>query len=62
MTENRKIDLPAYCCPFDIQTAKRGDSNCDHDFPPESIDDSRDKCVHWTCSKCGFEVCYDIWD
>lgn len=58
----RKIDLPASCCPMDFQTVKKGDPNCDHDFPPENKDDSKDRCIHWTCSKCDFEICYGLWD
>ncbi|KKL08027.1 hypothetical protein LCGC14_2580070, partial [marine sediment metagenome] len=54
---NRKIDLPSYCHPLDFQFAKKGDPKCDHDYPPESKDTSRDKCVHWICSKCGCEIC-----
>ena len=59
---NIKIDLPGYCHPFDVQYAKKGDPKCDHDYPPETKDTSRDKCVHWTCSKCGCEVCFGIMD
>ncbi len=60
MMLNRKIDLPAYCHPFDREVVNKGDVKCDHDYPPESIDTSRDKCVHWTCNKCGCEICYGI--
>ena len=51
---NRKIELPGYCHPLDREIVKKGNPDCDHDFPPESKDTSQDKCVHWTCSKCGF--------
>ena len=59
---SRKIDLPAYCHPLDREIVNTGNLTCDHDFPPESMDESRDRCVHWTCSKCGFEICYGILD
>jgi hypothetical protein len=58
---NRKINLPAYCHPLDREYVNRGDPECDHDYPPESKDE-RDKCVHWTCSKCGCEICFGILD
>ena len=60
MILNRKIDLPLYCHPLDYQIVNKGDIKCGHDYPPESIDTSRDKCVHWVCSKCGCEICYGI--
>lgn len=62
MIKNRKIDLPASCCPMDYQIVKKGDTNCNHDYPPESKDNSRNNCIHWTCSKCGLEICFGLWD
>lgn len=58
----RKINLPGYVHPLDSQVVKKGNPDCDHDFPPEDIDTSRDNCVHWTCSQCGFEICYGVLD
>ena len=40
---------------------KGGDKSCDHDFPPESKNES-DYGADWTCSKCGMNVAYDFWD
>jgi len=57
---NRKIDLPAHCHPSDKEIIKKGDPECDHDYPPESKDISRGICIHWTCSKCGCEICYGV--
>lgn len=36
---SRKIELPDYCCPQDVST-RGGDRDCDHDYPPDSKDES----------------------
>lgn len=61
----RKIALPDYCHPLTGTTYRRGDPDCDHDYPPESkeeIDDASGSCVHWTCSGCGLVRCYEVYD
>lgn len=57
---NRKIELPDYCCPA---TAKfrNGDTDCDHDYPPESkVEHST--YVEWTCSKCGGTFSAEVYE
>lgn len=56
---NRKIELPEYLCPYPY--TKGGDSDCDHDYPPESKRES-DNGADWTCSKCGMVTSFDVWD
>ena len=38
-----------------------GDKDCDHDYPPESVD-SYAEYMCWTCSKCNMKRCYDVFD
>jgi len=59
MTQNRKIDLPSYCCPHN-GWFKQEDRNCDHDFDPESKHEEPEY-VCWTCTKCGGKRCYEIY-
>ena len=57
---NRKISLPDYCCPPTGQS-KGGDSECDHDYPPESKIE-HDTWVQWACSKCGMKRSYEVYE
>ena len=59
MSEHRKIELPAYCCPGDVRTVG-GQKDCDHDYPPESKDESA-SFVTWTCSICGLKICVGVY-
>lgn len=59
---NRKIELDtSIYCPFGW--SEYGDPKCDHDFPPES---KKENCegtvVWWTCSKCGYQKYYEVWN
>ena len=58
---NRKIELPHYCHPL---TGKSfgGDEACEHDFLPESKREDDRQVVWWTCSKCGMDRGYEIYD
>jgi len=56
---NRKIELPDYCCPF-TGVSSGGDSDCDHDYLPESRE-SYPEYVVWTCSKCGMKRSYEVY-
>ncbi len=56
----RKIELPNYCHPM-TGGSYGGDTDCDHDYPPESKKDESEY-VCWTCSKCGMRRCYDVFD
>ena len=58
-TPSRKIDLPEYCVAMTGQEIHKGKSDCDHDYPPESMENRTD-CVHWTCSRCGCKVCFEV--
>jgi len=57
---NRKIDLPDYCCPMDLQTMG-GNEECDHDYPPESKVE-HDTYLEWQCSKCNMRTTVGVYD
>lgn len=59
--QGRKIQLPGYCHPM-TGKSRGGDKNCDHDYPPESKQEDDHDVVWWTCSKCGMQRGYEIYD
>jgi len=58
---NRKIILPDHLCP-QTMVNKRGDKNCDHDYPPETKDSHNDTVEWYTCTKCGMETGFEVYD
>lgn len=56
---NRKIELPEYCCPF-TGRSRGGDEDCDHDYSPKSRVEY-DDIVEWVCSKCGMIRSYEVY-
>ena len=55
-----KIDLPEYCVPMPYIFKEGNNKDYDHDYPKDSKQEN-DECVHWTCSKCGLIVCFEVY-
>jgi hypothetical protein len=60
MAKNRKIDLDEYVYCVASGYSVGGDNMCDHDYPSESIVEF-DEYAYWTCSKCGMQRYYEVW-
>ena len=60
MKNSRKIDLPDYCCKYDVVTSG-GRKECDHDYPPETKKE-HDTFVSWTCSKCKMKTSFGVYE
>jgi len=56
---NKWIELPEYCCLLDLTIIEPGSENCRHELGKK---EDKDVCVHFTCSKCGRELCYGVFE